>query len=272
MTSLQQLIESNRLFQVLYDNLPLEMKSSVLYDLVVRYFDKYVHFNKLTIDDLSAYYTKFIIHYNKDCKKFIEFTKYPFEIDQKLRTLPRNEYDVILMLSVLFTEHRFRIMEIIHQSKENGNGLFVGLGPGLEVELSKSNHSKMFAYDISFSDFIYHQFEDIEIHTEYYNGQHLNYFDSIYLIELLEHLEDPIALLQTSCDSLKKKGKIYLTTATNIPQFDHLFNFPEDHTEFEKRIQELGMKVIFSEFIPHNYITLDLKSSNKFYILEKFEE
>ena len=89
------------------------------------------------------------------------------------------------------------------------------------------------------------------------------------MIELLEHLSEPYILLEKCQKVLSEKGKIFLTTATNIPQFDHLYNFEASHQDFEKKIQNMGLSISFMEEIPHQYITLDIGAKNRFYILEK---
>ncbi len=269
MNFLNQLLEESRLLTVLYDNLADEIKTSALYKDVELYLKKYAAFNHINAESAIAFYTNYITTYNKHCKQFIKTAKYPSDNKEYQHSISREEYDVVLLLSVLFTPHRYRIMQLLLEKSTGGNALFIGLGPGLELMLTKKKHTEIHAYDLSANKFLFAEFPDVDINIELYTGQKEDYFDSIYLIELLEHLEDPYALLSTCYTSLKKGGKILLTTATDIPQFDHLYNFPEDHTTFESELKKIGLNVLYKEQIPHNYLTMDLKPFNHFYVVEK---
>ena len=270
MNFLHQLLDNSRLLTVLYDNLPAEIKSSALYRQTEAYLEKYSAFNKINAAAAVEFYTRYISAYNRHCKLFIKTGKYPAEQEINDFTISREEYDVVLMLSVLFTQHRFRIMQLLQQQTNPvQNALYIGLGSGLEIELTKDNTKEVYAYDLSVNDFLFHQFLGINLKIEMYEGQHNNYFDAVYMIELLEHLPDTYQLLQTCYGALKKGGKIFLTTATDIPQFDHLYNFPADHSDFEAEIKNLGFSIAIKEMIPHHYLSMDMKPCNHFYTIEK---
>jgi SAM-dependent methyltransferase len=268
-TFLGDLLNESRLLKVLYDNLPNEIKTEELYNFVELYLAKYAQFNNISAANAIDIYTNFITTFNKHCKQFEKSGRYPAENGQLSADVSREEYDIVLLLSVLFTPHRFRIMQILHQQKSAGNALFIGLGPGLEVSLTKENLTEIHAYDLSVNKFLFAEFSDFKINCELYTGQKQDYFDAIYLIELLEHLPDPFLLLEICCTSLKKGGKVFLTTATAIPQFDHLYNFPRDHKNFESQIKNMGFSIAYKEMILHNYLAMEIKPCNHFYVLEK---
>jgi SAM-dependent methyltransferase len=271
-TFFTELIDESRLLCVLYDNLPEEIKNDKLYSYIQSYVEKYAVFNNINPQKAIDIYTNFIAVYNKHCKQFIKTGKYPAENATENISFNREEYDIVLLLSILFAPHRFRIMQILNQEQPSDKALFIGLGPGLELALTKENYKEIHTYDISVNKFLQTEFPGIEINAEFYTGQKHDYFDAIYLIELLEHLDDPFALLQISRESLKKGGKVFLTTATDIPQFDHLYNFPIDHDYFEKQIKQIGFTILSKEMISHNYLTMEIKPCNHFYILESTKE
>lgn len=264
-----ELLEESRLLSVLADNLPDEIKSDELYNFIQQYVEKYARSNSISAEQAIDVYTNFISLFNKHCKQFIKTGKYPLENGLEGFSISREDYDIILLLSILFTPHRFRIMQLLHQKAELDKALFIGLGPGLEVSLTKENFKVVDAYDLSISNFLYTQFPDVQFNAELYTGQKENYYDAIYMIELLEHLDDPFSLLRICYSSLTKGGQVFLTTATDIPQFDHLYNFPKDHTYFDDQVSKMGFSIIYKEMIPHNYLTMDLKPCNHFYILQK---
>ncbi len=270
MQFLQGLIDESRLLAVLYDNLQPEMKEAALYRFTAGYLEEYAAFNKISPANAVDIYTAYITKYSRHCKEFIKTGKYPLENGDTSFSVSREEYDVVLLLSILFTAHRFRIMQLLQeQTIKADTALYIGLGSGLEIALTENSFKQMAGYDLSVNEFLFKKFPQHSLHIELYTGQKQNYFDAVYLIELLEHLDDPYALLQVCYGSLKKRGRIYLTTATNIPQFDHLYNFPEDHSGFETKLQQLGFTVVYKETVAHQYLSIDLTPSNHFYVIEK---
>lgn len=269
MSFIHQVIDNSRLLNVLYDNLDKEITRNPNYQKLCTYLSAYLEFNNLSVIQAIEVYTRFISSYNKDCRQFIKTNKYPYELNPDIIKISREDYDIILLFSVLFSSHRFRIMQLIHEKKGTGNALYIGLGPGLELLFTKSGYSKKIAYDLAVNPFLNNEFREVEFNHELYTGQYPGYFDSIYMIELLEHVPDPFQLLQIAYTSLKEGGKVLLTTASNIPQFDHVYNFSPDHVDFEFRLKEIGFDILFKEKIKHNYLTIDLNSSNHFYLIEK---
>lgn len=264
-----ELTEKSRILEVLFDNLPDTIKNDELYHAITAYIVLYVDYNKLTSDQIIDYYNEYILNYNKHCKLFLKTGKYPFQTDTKPYHIERLPYDIILLMSVLFTVHRFQMMKLIKNTSNIEKALFIGLGPGLELFLNKDKITEAHAYDLSINDFLKLEFPGFEFNQCYYSNQKTNYFDGIFIIELLEHLSDPFELIRNCYNSLKKGGKLILTTATDIPQFDHLYNFPFDHIQFENSVKEIGFNIKFKEIIHHNYLTIGVKSSNHFYELEK---
>jgi len=270
MQFLKQLLEQSRVLTILYDNLPAEIKTAALYQQTSDYLEKYAAFNNITAEETIAVYTSYIIAYNKHAKLFVKTGKYPPELGINDFSLSRQQYDTVLTLSILFTAHRFRIMQLLKEKAAPlQKALFIGLGSGLEIELTKNAYQEIHGYDLSVDPFLYSQFKDASFNAALYTGQFNNYFDAVYLVELLEHLETPYDLLHTCYSSLKKGGHIFLTTATDIPQFDHLYNFPLNHDEFESRILKMGYSIVYKEMIPHHYLSLDIQPCNHFYILKK---
>lgn len=269
MKLLSDIINSNRLLETLFDNLADEIRTSELYKSIADYFENYCQQNSIDCDAAIDMYMRFITMYNKHCKQFIKTGNYPVEGNIAPISISREHYDIVLLMSVLFTPHRFRIMELLSKKDQLGKALFIGIGPGLELQLTKAKHPLIHAYDIRLNQSLISQFPEVKFFDTYYLGQEIAFYDSIYLIELLEHLENPYELIQVAASSIKTHGHVILTTATDIPQFDHLYNFPENHDEFESRCRSLGLEVVFKEKLVHNYLTSELKPINHFYILQK---
>lgn len=266
--TVESLIESNRLFQVLNDRLKASSCfSEELYIKIVKYIDSYFTLKKASLEDVEKAYLTFIRNYNKDVKAFIETNKYPYELAKTDRQdIDRFSYNVVLLLSVVFTPHRFRIMQLLDEKLNDGESLVIGCGPGLEISLINSNNID--AYDLSIEKELKLLNSNVAFHETYFDGSVNKKYNQILLIEILEHLERPIELLEICKKALRKRGYIHLTTATNIPQFDHLYNFQADHIDFEKEILNCGFEIVFDEDITHEYLTTDPQSKNKYYIIK----
>lgn len=270
MKTINRLLDKSRLFEILRDRLPNSIIDSDLYKKTADYLDLYVIENKLCIEEIIAAYETYVSNFNKHCKAFIRTGEYPLHLGTDISDISREEYDLVLILSVLLTAHRFRIMEIIDNSgRSGGTRLFVGAGPGLELYLSENLDQENYVYDVSLNEGLKEIFPKVKFFTDYFSAQYTDYFDSIFLIEILEHLDDPIELLRNALLALKEEGLVYLTTATDIPQFDHLYNFPEDHTEFDLKIADMGFEIMLKEKISHEYLLMNVSPSNHFYILKK---
>lgn len=269
MAFLSKILDSSRLLEVLHDNLPVSVKSSNLYQRIEHYLEDYCEYNSLSADYVVEMYTHYIMAYNKHCKDFIKTGQYPAALGNNNYHASRIEYDIVLLLSVLFTQHRYRIMQLLANQQSSEKALFIGLGPGLEMELTAKLHREVYGYDVSLNPFLKQHFNSVSLHAELYTGQYPNYFNTIYLIELLEHLEHPFDLLEVCYASLQTNGLILLTTATDIPQFDHLYNFPDDHKLFDEKLMQMGFEIVTKEKLEHHYLTLDLRPSNHFYAIRK---
>lgn len=268
---IEEIVAKNRLLKILQEQV---LKSSFydenLYAVLENYTSDYLK-NKTATNKLpEGIYFKFMRAYNKDMKEFLKTGKYPLDVDKSREVLNRFDYDIVLLFSCLFTAHRFRIMQLIQQQSSLAElGLFIGCGPGLEIELVKGNFQKLYAYDLSIDKFLLKKHPKVNFNETYFEGKtDLNY-DTIYLIELLEHLHEPYKLIQKCKKALSENGKILLTTATNIPQFDHIYNFETSHQKFENKIKSYGFSIVFKEDIPHEFITLNIGAKNRFYVLEK---
>lgn len=137
----------------------------------------------------------------------------------------------------------------------SGNCLVVGVGSGLELVLLRNKFKNIDAYDLSISDFCKDKFSDLNLYEKKFSPRFRLKYDAIYAIELLEHLECPYEILSNFSQSLKKNGRLIVTTIRNVPQFDHLYNFSNEY-EFEKNVKNLGFDILQKEVTKHNYVFL----------------
>tara|TARA_X000001036_G_scaffold247734_1_gene230930 strand:- start:1090 stop:1890 length:801 start_codon:yes stop_codon:yes gene_type:complete len=250
--------------QLFYNSLTKNQKK--IYKKINSFLKLYCKYNCLKNNQLIKEYYKFLNRYMSDCKNFSKLKKYPYQIS-KVKKLNRTSYEIALILSCLITPHRFAIMEEISKIGNLKKSLFIGAGTGLEIYLIKEKLHVFKAYDVGSSKFIYQIIKKENFEQRLYNFSETE-FKTIFAIEFLEHLQKPYEFLAKIYTSMKKNSRLVCTTAKNIPQFDHLYNFTSS-TDFEKKVKKIGFKISYSNIIAHQYDLQKINSNNIFYILKK---
>jgi SAM-dependent methyltransferase len=264
----EKILEMNRWIRIAYNNLKTSKSYNNKTDLIVQnYLDKYINDSRINIENIPQIYFKFTNQYSNHIRKYIESDLYPFEYEKSIE-LNRCDYDIILILSIILSEHRHIIFSklLSYSEKNNGNILLIGIGSGIELEFLDLNTINTTIYDLEISPLLKSYFSNINFKEYRFTGQEKN-IDIIYAIELLEHLDDPYEFLENAKKSLKNGGEICCTTVTNVPQFDHLQKFKGD--EFEKKIKTIGLRIKEKQIIKHNSIDKKLDAYNTWYILKK---
>lgn len=264
---LYNLISNNRHIEVFYDDMPKHFTNSVNYKKILTFFDSYIQFHQLELNYIIEVYLKFLKKYKNDCIEFVKTDKYPYLLSQDEGVISRQDYDLVLILSTLLTEHRFQIMENVYCTNCNDT-LVIGIGPGIEL-LFINGGKNIDAYDLEISDWLKKCFPSINFFEKIYSKKVKKKYNTIYLIELLEHLENPYNLLEDCFESLYKNGELRLTTATNIPQFDHKYNFELSHIHFEKKLNEMGFYIKNKAVIKHKLKNNKFDSYNHYYTIIK---
>ncbi len=244
----------------------LDEKCKSLYEHIDNYFSDYCSFYNISHEKALNIINYFSQKYISDVRNFINDGLYPVESSEKKFVISRIEYDVVLIASFLFEKHRFAIAKwISEQDYTDKTVLALGIGPGVELDIVRNylkSDSKIKAFDLEVSDFVLDKHKSI-VKQEHYIKDELRY-DRILLIEILEHVLKPISLLNLASDSLKKNGECYLTTAINIPQFDHLYNFKKN--EVCEMLKKCGLKTKSLYQINHENLIFKTNSINELVI------
>lgn len=267
----ERLLAGSRLFRILAESVRTsEGFDARLYGSLVAFLEAYVNQAGLSEDQVAASYNAFIVSYNRDLALFGTTGKYPLQLDPHRVGLSRTDYSVVLLLSTVLTVHRYRIMQLlVTHLAPHERVLCVGCGPGLELALMLDRVGHVDGYDTEMDPHLAGRFPGATLRAEAFRGGVIPLYDGVVLIEILEHLDDPYSLLGDCASVLRPGGRIYVTTATNIPQYDHRYNFADDPTEFEGRAAGLGLAVGVRVDLPHRYLTSDVKAKNTFYVLER---
>ena len=231
----------------------------------MEYIDVYAQINRVSVETAEAAYLKFIGAYRKDVLDFMRTGRYPTGD----REIARVEYDLALLLSTVLTKPLFRIMQLLEaRAMAADRSLFVGVGSGVELHLLRHRLMSAEAFDLRINPVLREWMPSVAFREEEFTAGK-GHYGQIFLIEILEHLDDPLQLVSQCGQSLQAGGQIHLTTATNIPQFDHRVNFPQDHRAFEAWLREQGYQVLFCEDIPHPPAPKDIGSQNRFYTVAR---
>ena len=245
----------------------LNFRQKKLHRKIADFLRIYCVYHKLNNQKILNLYFKFLKAYSRDCKKFSKTKKYPFVLNNRINKTNRISYELALIISCLLTDHRFKIMDQITKLKTLKKSLFIGVGTGLEIYILKNKLHNFIAYDPKSSNFIFKIIKKKYFKKRKYNFS-INNLDTIFAIEFLEHLSNPYEFLENIFLSMKKGSRLICTTAKNIPQFDHLFNF-KSQKSFESKVKKIGFRINFKKILLHTEEFQKINSDNVFYILKK---
>lgn len=247
----------------------LNQKQRKIYNLIDKYLDEYAKFHKMNVKQILNCHKSFMKRYIKDLTEFEKSFKYPYQKRNHNPKIDRVTYDIALIMSCLLLSHRFEIMNNVSNLKNYGKKtLVLGAGSGLEISLIEKKIKLYEIYDLEISKFIKKRYKNAKIHQKIYSRDIATKYDSILCIELLEHLKKPYDLLSLLYDSINTGGSLQITTAKNIPQFDHFYNFTNSST-FEKKLISFGYKIKKKEIINHENLLSKFKPNNIYYNLTK---
>jgi SAM-dependent methyltransferase len=263
-TFFEELIQSDRKLELDYEQALAGATESEqrVRAAAAAYLESYAAFNGISREAAIASYTATIRRYANDIRAFISTGRYPLQINKAQPPLGRSDYDLFLILTILVTRHRCGLMAELASFPAAGKALVIGVGSGVELSFLGAPQEGD-AYDLYINAYARAAFPQWRFREELYLPAGRCY-DTIHAIELLEHLEDPYGLLSDCRESLAPGGRLVVTTATNVPQFDHRFNFTSDE-EFERRARSLGLVLEHKRVVPHAYARTDIGARNAFY-------
>ena len=267
---IEEILKIDRSLRIAWKNFE---KDIGLYGVLEGYINDYLLDTGLSAKEVIIKYFSFLQDYMDCCYTYQKNGKYPFQY-REIKDYERVHYDIALLLSPIVAEHRYKIIKHLYTTNfsDGEEILIVGLGSGIEMDIIlKSTHETKLnidAYDMSIGQYVKERFKDLVTLFEAKFEGNKDKYDSIIAIELLEHLPDPIAFLKDCSNSLVKGGRCMVTTSTNMPQEDHLFNF-EDLKRFEKDCQNIGLEIVFKDDIVHKSSFSSIGSKNTWYTFTK---
>ncbi len=237
-----------------------------------RYIQLLENENK-TLDYAIDCYLQMIADVNFESVAFIESGEYSSKSFDEVNKRVYGNPDIMeyymhgLLLSQFLWTHHYDILlyfnRTIEANKNNiSNYLEVGGGHGLYISEAISIIGDKANYDL-----VDISKSSLDIAKKMINNDRVNYrltdvfeyfpdkkYDFITMGEVLEHVEEPVKLLEKLGSLLSENGKLYITTPTNAPAIDHIYLF-RNADDIRAVIHKAGFDIedeicIYSEDLP----------------------
>ena len=251
-------IEGN--MKVLLEQFPHQFEE--LLSLVFSYFTN----RGLSTTEVADNYLKMIDDMRKEGLYFYRNGKYKCENQSIAYEKVYSQKDIMsyymnaLLMSQILWKHHFNIfmyfqdnLKKLFSDKQNLNILDVGPGHGFFSFLVKKEFPEYKKIDIvDISETSLEMTKDIIG----FDNNKINYFlkdifafdgsivyDFIVLGEVIEHLDDPKAILTKLSNLLAPGGLLWVTTPTNSPALDHVYLF-RSKQEVIQLVEEAGLEIV----------------------------
>lgn len=182
--------------------------------------------------------------------------------------LDRDQYDISLLLSIVFCNHRFEIFSRLREyldfiGRPQGRMAAVGMGTGYEMVLAarRLRRWRIEGYDtdaqcrataraaLSYfnvgTPVVFGERFPLEKPERSFIGQ----YDGIVCCELMEHLRNPLSALRTLREYMSETGSLFVTMAVRIAQEDHVYLY-EDLDSCRDQLKEAGLKSLVEIVVP----------------------
>lgn len=240
-------------------------------DFLVR-LERLLEKRSKSLDYAIDCYLKMLADVTYDTIDFMRTGKYSStsfaEVNERVYGNPEvmEYYMYGLLLSQFLWSQHYDILKhfnkIIKETSVKGTYLEIGAGHGLYVREA----IELLDDDVAF-DVVDISPSSIKIGKEMIDNPKVNYhltdifdfepekkYDFITMGEVLEHVEEPVKLLQRLYDLLADDGKFYITTPTNAPAIDHIYLF-RNAEEIREVIHAAGFEIeqeacYYSEKLP----------------------
>jgi len=240
------------------------------------FFDRYqtlLEAENKNMDYSIDCYLQMIADVNYESVQFLQSGEYTSKSFEEVNNRVYNNPAVMeyymhgLLLSQFLWTHHYDILLYFNSIIEKYKGgiknyLEVGGGHGLYIsEAIKiiGDQAKFQVVDISESSLNIAKRMIANDKIEYTHSDVFEFFptqkyDFITMGEVLEHVEDPVKLLQKLHELVADDGKVLITTPTNAPAIDHIYLF-RNAEDIRNVIRKAGFniheeKCIYSEDLP----------------------
>jgi len=208
--------------------------------------DFYVLREQSSLEKIADRYLNLISSLVEEQKYFVEFGKYRHSTFAEVENYYKDsdcmgDYTVGLGLSVYLWRMHRQLSRLFDKALTlSKGGRFLEIGPGhgeyFVTAMQNTNFQKYTAIDISKTsieltqDYIRYSMPDTDknyeiLHEDIFKYQTSELFDMVVMGEVLEHVENPHAFLHRIYELASDDARIFITTAINAPQVDHIHQF-----------------------------------------------
>lgn len=251
------------------------------------FYNKYVAFLKekgKTIDFAIDSYLSMIADMNIEAVEFYRTGKYSSttfdEVNQRVYANPEvmEYYMHGLILSQFLWKHHYGILiffiDTLPDFAVNTN-YYLEIGAGHGLYLSKAleilNEASFTVVDVSETSIDVARRFHHDVRVEFNIQDILNFesaqkFDFITMGEVLEHVEQPLKLLQKLHNILSDNGTLFLSTPTNAPTIDHIYLF-NSLDEIREMINLAGFSIESEKYFLSEEMSMERAEKLKITIL-----
>jgi len=256
-------------------------------DKLENLLDFYVLRECCSLEGIVDKYLNHIASLVEEQRYFVEFGKYRYSTFDEVENYYKksdsmSDYTVALGLSTyLWNLHRqlYRLFSkaLILGNSDSSRVGYLEIGPGhgeyFVTAMQKTNFQKYTAIDISKTaveltlDYIRYSLPDTKkqyeiIHEDIFKYQTSELFDMVIMGEVLEHVENPNAFLRRIYELASDDATIFITTAINAPQVDHISLF-NSFNEVTNLIENERFAIVDSVAVNANNLSLDKAEKRK---------
>lgn len=210
------------------------------------FLNKYLRFLEKTgigLDEAIKFYLNKVNENIYEMVNFFQTGKYRYSSFEEVNARVYANKEVMesymygLLLSQVLWKQHYLIFDFYRSNLSNYNTyknyLEVGGGHGLFINEATELLDHNIEYDLvdvsEKSLEVAESFIDYKginyIHSDIFEYESNKKYDFISMGEVLEHVENPEALLNKLKSMLNYEGKIFITTPTNAPDIDHIYLF-----------------------------------------------
>lgn len=235
----------------------------------------YIEENKLAIEevfDCYSFINQMVIEETYYFRKYGKYRNSTFE-EVEQAVYANREYMQKYMIGLTITDfiwlQHVKTVRYFKSLLPQLSGNYFEIGPGFGQYLSKAIQFGKFtsfkAIDISdtsvansnkYLDYLNISDKCRVKKEDFFQYDSNSKFDTIVMGEVLEHVEQPLAMLKKIREILASKGKAFITTVINAPAFDHIFLF-NTLEEVLDLCKQAGFKIVEHEYYIANDLPLE---------------
>ena len=262
-------------------------RDSAYLEYTSRYLEQVQLETRLSIESIIDAYAKTCFEFMKLQNKFLKTGQYAATSQKSLESNlyahveAMEPYLLGLLSTYLYWENHSKIFDfyceqfsLIAEQVAEAKTMEIGTGHGLFASylLEKNPSMTYLGIDISLSSlnfsrnllnvkFPHREIDLVQQDATSSDFSYIKKYDFVICCEVLEHVEEPVKLLQNIRSSMNKNGKAFITTVSNLEAVDHIFLFKSSE-EIRNLIKSTGFTILEERVFNLSSSTSQTEQSN----------